>query len=113
MKYAMVIVKSDQEWEALSEAERNFEAIVDWWTRLRSTGKIEVGAELHPPRSAKTIAWLGSEMVVTDGPYVEAKETVGGFGILNAATEAEAIEIVRTWPSTKGIRIEVRPIVGS
>jgi hypothetical protein len=109
----MVILKSDEEWESLSDAERRFDAIVDWWTDLRAKGKITAGAELAPPTTATTVSWDGTQPVVTDGPYLEAKETVGGFGILNVETTAEAIEIVCSWPSWVGIRIEVRPIVGS
>ena len=109
----MVIVKSDSEWEALTDAERNFDAIVDWWTDLRARGIITAGAQLSPPRAAATVSWDRGEAIVTDGPYVEAKETVGGFGILDVHSLAEAIGIVRTWPTTTGIRIEVRPIEGS
>jgi len=113
LKYAMVIVKSDTEWDALTEAERNFDAIVDWWTDLRARGIVTAGAQLSPARTATTVSWDRGEAIVTDGPYVEAKETVGGFGILDVDNLADAIEIVRSWPTTTGIRIEVRPIEGS
>jgi hypothetical protein len=113
MKYAMVIIKADEEWEALSEAEREFDSLVRWWADLRARGKIVAGAQLAPPRTAATVSWRGQVPIVTDGPYVEAKETVGGFALLDVDTAAEAIEIVGSWPSKVGIRIEVRPIVGS
>lgn len=113
MQYAMVIVKSDEEWEALSDAEREFDALLRWWTDLRARGKITAGAQLAPPRTATTISWRGQKPIVTDGPYLEAKETVGGFGILNVDSAEEAVEIVSSWPSRIGIRIEVRPIAGA
>lgn len=111
MKYAMVIVKSDEQWEEMSEVEREFDSLIRWWADLRASGKIVAGAQLAPPRTASTVSWRGDSPIVTDGPYVEAKETVGGFGILDVETEAEAMEIVRSWPSRVGIRIEVRPVV--
>jgi hypothetical protein len=50
---------------------------------------------------------------VTDGPYIEAKEVVGGFSVLEAATIDEAVEIASTWPGVdRGlVTIEVRPVV--
>jgi hypothetical protein len=111
MPYAMVLVKSDVEWEALSEAERDFAAIVRWWTELRSKGIIRAGAELGPPRTATTISFTSQQPLVADGPYLEAKESVGGFGILDVESQAEAVAIAQSWPSKRGIRIEIRPIV--
>jgi hypothetical protein len=111
MKYAMVIVKSDEEWDALSEAERDFDSLIRWWTELRASGKVTAGAQLAPPRTAMTVSWRGQDPIVTDGPYVEAKETVGGFGILDVDSAEEALEIVSSWPTKVGIRIELRPVV--
>ncbi|TMD14255.1 MAG: hypothetical protein E6J00_05850 [Chloroflexi bacterium] len=48
-------------------------------------------------------------MFLTDGPFSEAKETVGGYGILEVANLDEALAIARTWPSDA--RLEVRPII--
>jgi hypothetical protein len=110
MKYAMVIIKTDEEWEAPSEAEREFDALVRWWADLRARGKIIAGFELGPPRTAATVSWRGQEAIVTDGPYIEAKETVGGFGILAVESAEEAMAIVRSWPRRTGTRIEVRPV---
>jgi hypothetical protein len=111
MKYAMVIVKSDEEWEALSEAEADFDSLVRWWAGLRASGKITAGAQLAPPRTAITVSWCGQEPIVSDGPYLEAKETVGGFGILDVDSAEEALEVVSSWPTKVGIRIELRPVV--
>jgi hypothetical protein len=110
MKYAMVIVKSE-EWEPLSEAEREFESLVRWWADLRGRGKVIAAANLAPTVTASTVSWHGQVPIVTDGPYVEAKEAVGGFVLLDVDSAAEALEIASSWPNKVGIRIEVRPIV--
>ncbi len=111
MQYAMVFIESDEESEGLSEAERDFDSLVRWWADLRARGKIIVSARLAPPRTATTVSWRGQAPIVTDGPYIEAKESVGGFAILDVDTEAEAMEIVGSLPARIGCRIEVRPIV--
>jgi hypothetical protein len=111
MKYAMVIVKADEEWEALSEANGDFDSLVSWWAGLRASGKITAGAQLAPPSKAITVSWRGQDPIVTDGPYLEAKETVGGFGILDVDSAEEALGIASSWPAKVGIRIELRPVV--
>lgn len=111
MKYAMVIIESDEESEGLSEAERDFDSLVRWWADLRARGKIIASARLAPPQTAASVSWRGQVPIVTDGPYTEAKESVGGFVILDVDTAAEAMEIVGSLPARVGIRIEVRRVV--
>jgi hypothetical protein len=89
MKYAMVIIKSDEEWEGLSDAEREFDSLIRWWADLRARGKIVASGELAPPRTAATVSWRGQEPIVTDGPYMEAKESVGGLALLDVESAAE------------------------
>jgi hypothetical protein len=57
------------------------------------------------------VSWRDRAPIVTDGPYVEAKEAVGGFVLLDVESASEALEIARSWPGRGGIRIEVRPVV--
>jgi hypothetical protein len=109
MKYAMVIVRSE-EWVPMTEAEREFHSIVHWWADLRARGKVLAEANLAPPESTTNVTWRGDQPIVTDGPYVEAKETVGGFVVLDVESEAEAVEIAGSWPRRVGIRIELRPV---
>lgn len=110
MKYAMVIIESEGEREALSPAQREFDSLVRWWADLKARGKIVASAKLAPPRTAATVSWRGQVPIVTDGPYVEAKESVGGFAVLDVDSKAEAMEIAGSWPARVGFRIEVRPI---
>ncbi len=107
MKYAMVIINT-QEWEPLTEADGEFESLARWWADLRAGGKIVAAARLALPRTGSTVSWRGQVPIVTDGPYVEAKEAVGGFVLLDVDSEAEALEIASSWPNKVGTRIEVR-----
>ncbi|HEY7625319.1 MAG TPA: YciI family protein [Candidatus Limnocylindria bacterium] len=65
------------------------------------------GAELQPTRTATTIRNANGKVTVVDGPFVEAKESVGGFSVIEAKDMTEAVELAKTWP---GYGVEVRPI---
>ena len=88
-------------WERMTEAEQQAEVQrhVEWFTRHRE--QIVGGEELDEPRTVKTLrpGRQGDGVVVTDGPYVEVKEILGGFVILEVADEAEAVRIASDWPS--------------
>lgn len=72
---------------------------IEWFTKHRD--HIVGGEELDDPRTVKTLrpGRQGEGVVVTDGPYVESKEILGGFVILEAASIDEAVEIASDWPS--------------
>jgi hypothetical protein len=66
------------------------------------------GAELQPTRTATTIRKRDGKVTVVDGPFIEAKESVGGVTIFELPDKAAAVELAKTWP---GYAVEVRPIV--
>jgi len=111
MKVAMVILSPDERVAGRSEAEHDFDALVRWYAVLRAQGKLVASARLAPARTATVISWRGQQPIVMDGPYVEAKESVGGFVILDVPTEAEALDIVCAFPARDGARIELRPVI--
>jgi hypothetical protein len=106
----LLLVRSDEAWEALTDEQRDYEAIGRWFAGLAERGVLQGGAELQPARSATTVIWDGGQPVLTDGPFMEAKETIGGFGIVEVPDLDAAIEIARSWPA-RGHRVEIRPIV--
>ena len=110
MKYMLLLVRNDEEWEALSEPERDYESIVKWWMGLAERGVLVGGEELQPARTATTVAWRDGRPMITDGPFAETKESVGGFGIVQVETLDEAIGIAKTWPAA-GHKVEIRPVV--
>ncbi|MCI0687726.1 MAG: YciI family protein [Sporichthyaceae bacterium] len=111
MKYVILIVGDESKYptdDAESEAWMN--EIVAWYDKWTQAGKIvDDGAELDSPTKAKTIRSTG----VTDGPYIEAKEAIGGFSTLETDTIEEAVEIASGWPGVSNglITIEVRPVL--
>ena len=103
MKYMLMLARNDDEWEALTDAERDYEAIGRWFMGLAGGGKLVGGNELQPARTATTVRWESTGAAVTDGPYSETKETIGGYGIVDVADLGEAIAIAKTWPARPGV----------
>jgi hypothetical protein len=116
MRYAMLICGVEDEWASQTEADMAamMEQIGAWFDRWRDAGKIGAGGEeLDSVRTAKTVR-LGADgrPVVTDGPYLELKEVIGGFLVLEAEDIEEAVAIAATWPSLTGsTSVEVRPVI--
>ena len=112
MKYMMLIAGSEEAWAGRSEEELKalYGRIGRWWDEQSSAGRIVEGHELQPTATATTvrIAQDGSA-TVTDGPFAEGKEMVGGYGILEVADLDEALAVASTWPAPDAL--EIRPIV--
>jgi hypothetical protein len=86
-----------------------FAEVGAWYEKWGATGKLEAGHQLQGPETAKTIR----SGAVTDGPFIETKEVVGGYSLLEADSIDEAVEIAKTWPGVdRGwITVEVRPVL--
>ena len=78
------------------------------WFETNGPKIVDGGAELQPTRTATTIRKANGALRVIDGPFAEAKESVGGVTIVEAADMRAAVELAKTWP---GYGVEVRPIV--
>jgi hypothetical protein len=97
--------------ENLSETERN--ATVDEYFTyddvLRKNGHFAGGEALQGPNAAATLRWKNGKLAVTDGPYAETKEQIGGILILEAKDLAHAIELMSKHPGVKAGPFEIRP----
>jgi len=81
-----------------------------WGQRLAAEGRL-VGSHKLTDEGGRHVAKRGSEFLVTDGPFAEAKEVLGGYYIVNAASYDEAVEIAKTGPHLRyNGRIEVRKV---
>ena len=84
-----------------------------WWVdELRARGIWQIGDQLAPPRRARSVRVRDGKTLVTDGPFVETKETVGGFDLLECESFEQAVEIAATHPLAEVGTIEVRPLWG-
>ena len=64
---------------------------------------------MQPASTATTVRIQNGKSLVSDGPFIEAKERIGGYAIIEVAGPAEAVELAKTWPA--GGTVEVRPLV--
>jgi len=115
MRYVMLINGNESEWETADPAlmEAGMKEVFAWFERWGQAGKIaDGGAQLDSVKTAKTIrAGADGKPVVTDGPYLELKEVVGGVVILNADDVDDAVAVASTWPLSGSASIEVRPVI--
>lgn len=91
---------------ATKEAEMN--EVSAWFREHGAAGRIVGGEELGRPADARTIRKRG----ISDGPFVETKELLGGFIVVEVGSHEEALEMARTWPGLRGDSdlVEVWPV---
>ena len=111
MKYALLIYSkfTDDDFQRLSDDEKD--ALLDEYLAIsRSPGVI--GAEqLQPVGAATTVRVDNGETLLSDGPYIEAKEHIGGLLLLDAENLDAAIAIAARIPAARRGAVEVRPIL--
>jgi hypothetical protein len=91
------------------ELQKVSEKWMTWFRSLTEQGKAVAGQPLE--RDGKIVS--GKDRVVSDGPFAESKEAIGGYFLLNVATMDEAVAIAKECPGLPyGIRVEVRPVAG-
>jgi hypothetical protein len=108
MKVVALIYGHEGRWDDFSEEERK--AVYDLYRAFgESAGnKIVDGAELAPTRSATTVRVRDGETIVTDGPFAETKEALGGFYLFDCESLDEATELAAKIPGAETGAIEVR-----
>ncbi len=111
MKYILMFINDDVRWHAMPEADRQtaYANIGAWFGEQTAAGRYVSGAELQPQTTATTVRFKGDEAVVTDGPFMESKESIGGFAIAEVPDLDAAIAMARTWPGLGDV--EIRPLV--
>lgn len=97
-------VLSKSEWEALRNETLNYLG------ELQDRGIVIAAEALQSIRSAATVRMRDKKVLISDGPFAETKEQLGGFFLIRARDLNEAIQIASLWPSARYGSIEVRPI---
>jgi len=113
MKYICLGYLEPGKFENMSESERNtvLDACFSYNDELRKNGHLVAEEPLQPANTAVTINWKNGKVAVTDGPYVETKEQLGGIQVLEARDLNHAIQLIAQSPGLKlgcGL-IEIRP----
>jgi hypothetical protein len=89
------------------EAMADYEKSSQWFEKYSRAGKVVGGEELQGPSTATTVSRKDGRVVVTDGPFIESKEVIGGFALIEVADLDEALAMAKEWPGT----VEIRPVV--
>ena len=112
MKYLCLVYLDEQKWEAMSPSE--YDALVaetlDYRRELRESGHLVVADALEHVQPATTLRVRNGKVSVTDGPFAETKEQLGGFYVIAAGDLNEAIRVASKIPSARLGRVEVRSI---
>ena len=111
MKYICLGYIQPNRLETMSESERN--AMLDecftYDDQLRENGHFTAGQALQPANTAMTLYWKNGKVAVTDGPYAETKEQLGGILVLEARDLNHAIQLISQHPGVKYGPFEIRP----
>jgi hypothetical protein len=110
MQYALLIYAEPGYVETLPDAERD--AVHAEYHVLTDDARCVAGARLQPVETATCVRVQGGRTLMTDGPFADTKEVLGGFGLIEAANLDEAIELAARIPAARlGGTVEVRPVV--
>jgi hypothetical protein len=117
MRYALMIYSDQEPWFEMTEAEAanaTEESLPKWYALMDELGKVDPdykGKELDDIRTAKTVRVRDGKVLVTDGPFAETKEQIGGFFDINLPDLDSALEFATKVPTAKNGSVEVRPVV--
>lgn len=111
MKYICLGYYDETQWETLPESEQN--AFMDqcfaYDDVLRQNGHFAGGEALQGAQNAVTLRWKNGKVSVTDGPFAETKEQLGGILILEARDLNHAIQLMSQHPGVRNGSFEIRP----
>ena len=115
MKYMLILVGEEGEQQGEMSPE-DMRAVMGAWNdygqALADAGAYIAGEGLQPSATATTVAHApGGERIVSDGPFAETKEQVGGFYLLECANLDEALQWAKKVPVGEGSTVEVRPVM--
>jgi hypothetical protein len=113
VEYMLLIYTDEEAWTRLSDEERApiIQEYFALTNELREKGRYVAGSPLQPTASANTVRIRDGERVVTDGPFAETKEQLGGYFLVDAESVEEALEWAAKIPAARYGSIEVRPVL--
>jgi len=110
VQYMLLVYDDQTSWQELGEDERN--ALYAEYGAVAQHKSTKHSAQLHPTGAAKTVRVKDGSTLVTDGPFAETKETLGGYYLVEADSIDDALKLAAKIPSARlGGSIEVRPVM--
>jgi hypothetical protein len=113
MNYMLLIYEAPDAWSTLSEAEQN-QAMGDYFAftqEIADRGELVSGEALQGLDTATTVTVRAGDTIVTDGPFAETKEVLGGYYLVKVDTLERAHELAAKIPGARTGKVEVRPIM--
>ncbi|HUR59542.1 MAG TPA: YciI family protein [Opitutaceae bacterium] len=114
MQYLLMVYMDEKRWAEVPVDERNrvHAACGVWHDDLVRSGHTRGAFGLQPPATATTLRKKNGQVIVTDGPFAETKEVLGGFEVVECKDLDEALAIAKRFPALDGgLTVEVRPCV--
>jgi hypothetical protein len=113
VQYLLLIYDDEKGWGTISDQDRKsiMDAYNDYTDEVRKAGVSRAAEALQPTASATTVRVRNGETLLTDGPFAETKEQLGGFYLVECDTLDQAIEWAAKIPSATSGSIEVRPVM--
>jgi hypothetical protein len=113
MKFMLLLFGDESAWEGMSEEDAAAEmGRWDAYTKeLEAAGAMVSGEGLQPSATSRILRLDDGERTVTDGPFVETKEQLGGFYVIDCASMEEALDWAAKLPSAEQGATEVRPVL--
>lgn len=113
MKYMLLIYDEEKKWATMSDSDKQqmFMEYGKFTEEIKASGQYLAGAPLHPTTTASSVQLRDGKRMVTDGPFAETREQLGGYYLVNAKDLDEAIGLAARIPSARVGTIEVRPVM--
>ena len=112
MQYMLMIYFNESTGPTDEQRQSCYEESAQFAQQLAANGKYILASPLHPTSTATTVRVQEGKRVVTDGPFAETREQLGGFFLINADNLDEAIDIAGRIPAGRWGSVEIRPLVG-
>jgi len=110
MKYMLLIYSDEQAWEE-AEREHCYQQSAELAQRLHVSGQYLAASPLHPVSTATSVRVRNGKPLVTDGPFAETREQLGGYFLIEARDLDEAINIAQRIPGARVGTVEIRPVM--
>ena len=113
MKYMLLIHDDEKAWAKLSEVERGkiYAEYGQFGQSVKASGNYLAGAQLQPTTMATSVRVRDGKRLVTDGPFAETREQLGGYYLVEAKDLDEAIGIAARIPGARRGTVEIRPVM--
>jgi hypothetical protein len=120
MKYLLLLNNTAEQWDewhrqSVEERQRLREAVLPRWDALitwtQEQGIETTGLELDDPAQSRVVRVRDGEMLVTDGPFAETKEVLGGYFLADCDDLDQAIELAQRVPVAERGSVEIRPLL--